>query len=222
MTFQAWLFIMTKKITDLQSQKKNKNRVSVFLDDEFAFGLSRIVAGWLQIGQSISAEKIEKLRYEDEVEVALQKALNFLSYRPRSTYEVNKNLSKHGFGEETTEIVIEKLTRGNLINDREFATLWIEDRSLYKPKGKTALNSELYKKGISREIIEESLLELPENLLAIKAGQSKLRHYSNLEKKEFQKKMYGFLARRGFQYGIISEVTPKLWAETNPESVNEN
>jgi regulatory protein len=208
-------------ITDLQTQKRNKNRVNVFINDEFAFGLSRIVAGWLQIGQTLSNEKIQKLRYEDEIEVGLQKALHFISFRPRSKYEVIKNLTKHGFEEASQEIIIEKLERGNFIDDENFIRLWVEDRSLYKPKGKIALFAELRQKGIPREIIEKQLLNLPEVQLAFNAGKSQLRKHSQLNKKDFQKKIYGFLARRGFHYGIISEVTPQLWEEIAPKIVNE-
>ena len=90
---------MAKKITALKLQKRNKDRVNVYLDDEFAFGLSRIVAAWLRTGQELTEEKIAELQAQDNVEVALQRALNFLSYRPRSEEEVRRNLTyrhRHG------------------------------------------------------------------------------------------------------------------------------
>ena len=53
---------MNHRITAIQAQKRNPQRVSVFLDGEFAFGLSRIVAAWLAVGQEISDEKIALLK----------------------------------------------------------------------------------------------------------------------------------------------------------------
>jgi len=85
---------MAKKITGLKLQKRNKNRVNVYLDGEFAFGLSRIVAAWLHTGQELSDEKIAELLSKDDVEIALQRALNFLSYRARSEKEVKQILSE--------------------------------------------------------------------------------------------------------------------------------
>ena len=88
---------MKRKITGLKVQKRNSNRVNVYLDGEFAFGLSRITAAWLEIGVELDQDQIQKLQSEDDAEVAYQKALNFLSYRPRSERELIENLSKHFF-----------------------------------------------------------------------------------------------------------------------------
>ena len=87
------------KITGLKVQKRNKDRVNVYLDGEYAFGISRIVAAWLRNGQELSEEKIAELKAQDNVEVALQRALNYLSYRPRSEQEVRQNLKKHKYHE---------------------------------------------------------------------------------------------------------------------------
>ncbi len=49
----AVFFMEERRITSLKVQKKNPNRVSIYLDEEFAFGVSRIVAAWLHVGQDI-------------------------------------------------------------------------------------------------------------------------------------------------------------------------
>ena len=85
------------RITALKVQKKNPNRVSIYLDDEFAFGVSRIVAAWLQVGQILSDEKIASLQQAENQEAALQRALLLLSYRPHSEAEIRKKLSGAGF-----------------------------------------------------------------------------------------------------------------------------
>jgi regulatory protein len=72
---------------------------------------------------------------------------------------------------------------------------------------------ELRKKGISDEIISSVLEPIDETKLAFKAARKKARRYRELEYPDFRKKMSGFLARRGFHYGIISEVLPKIWEE---------
>ncbi len=81
---------MDRIVTALKAQKKNPNRVSIYLDGEFAFGVSRIVAAWLKIGQSLSDEKLASIQKQEAGELALQKALLLLSYRPRSESEIQK------------------------------------------------------------------------------------------------------------------------------------
>jgi regulatory protein len=201
------------KITGLKLQKRNKDRVNVYLDGEFAFGLSRIVAAWLKTGQELSEEKIAELKAQDDVEIALQRALNFLSYRPRAEKEVRQNLKKHKYHEGVIDEIIERLKRSGLVNDESFAGLWVENRSEFRPRGERMLRSELHQKGIPDDVISGAVADLDETSLAIKAARKKARRYRDLEWDDFRKKMYGFLARRGFHYGIISEVVPQVWEE---------
>ncbi|MGQ9492725.1 MAG: recombination regulator RecX, partial [Anaerolineae bacterium] len=79
---------MSQKITALKLQKKNRQRVNVYLDGQYAFALQALVAASLKVGQSLSSEEIEQLQRRDAVEVAYERALDFLRYRPRSRAEV--------------------------------------------------------------------------------------------------------------------------------------
>ena len=85
---------MAGTISALRYQKRNKNRVNVYVDDQFAFGLAAIEAARLRVGQALSDDDIARLRRQDDVERAHERALNFLSYRPRSEAEVRRNLRK--------------------------------------------------------------------------------------------------------------------------------
>ena len=204
---------MVKKITALQPQKRNPNRVNVHLDGEFAFGLARIVAAWLQVGQELTPEKIARLQEDDAAEVALQRAVRFLSYRPRSVKEVEDNLRKHETPEHVIASIIERLTGSGVINDQKFARLWIENRSEFRPRGSFALRTELRQKGIADKVIEDVLADLDEDELAYAAGRKKAPKIKAADEHEFKRKMYGFLSRRGFSYQTISEVVQKIWQE---------
>ena len=105
-----------KKITALEVQKKNPNRVNIHLDGEFAFGLARIVAAWLRVGQELSEEKIEQLQAEDARERAFQQAMLFLSYRARSESEIRQNLRKHEIPEAVIDQTLDRLRRNDSIN----------------------------------------------------------------------------------------------------------
>ncbi len=187
--------------------------MSVYLDGEYAFGLAKIVAAWLKVGQEISKENIEKLKAKDKEEVALQKAGKFLNYRPRSEDEVRRKLNKHKFQADVIEKVIDRMRHGGLVNDVNFAELWVENRSEFRPRGSRLLRMELLKKGITDDVIENATKDLNEDELAFRAASKQARKYKKLEWQEFRKKMNGFLARRGFDYGIISNVIPNVWEE---------
>lgn len=222
MFLQPWLAkagqrlcILMPKITAIQVQKKNPNRVSISLDGQFAFGLSRIVAAWLNVGQELSEEKIVALQEEDARESAIQKALRFLGYRARSVSEVRENLQKHEIPESVVERTLKRLQETGLLNDQEFAQAWVENRAMFRPRSRRALALELRRKGLDDNVIQQTLEQTAdETSLARDAGRKYLRKVQGLDWPDFRAKMGGFLARRGFSYNVVTPVLRELWAET--------
>jgi regulatory protein len=205
---------MSGIVTAMKVQKRNPQRVNIYLDGEFAFGLARITAGWLQIGQQLSDEKIAQLKAQDSHEAAYQKALGFLDYRPRSSTEVRKNLEKHGYETEVIEQVLERLGRSGLVNDDQFAQTWVDNRSEFRPRGRRMLSMELRQKGLGDEAIEAAISGLDEVELATQAARKYQRKLQGLPKPEFRRKLAGFLARRGFGYDAIEPVLERVWQNT--------
>ncbi len=208
------------KITAIKVQRRNTERVSIFLDGEFAFGLTRVLAGFLQIGQILSEEKIAALQAEDEMEMAYLRAINFLSYRPRSSAEIRKNLKKYEVPELCIEPTIERLEKNGFLNDADFAKSWVENRNTFRPRGGRALRAELRQKGLSDELIQSTLDEMVnEEELVYSAGKKKAKKLAkrNLEWQDFRKKLAAFLARRGFSYAVISPILSQLWDEVQEE-----
>jgi len=204
-------------VTRLEPQKKNPQRINVYLDGEFAFGISRAAALWLTEGTQLSQQKINDLQEKDLFEGAYQRAINFLSYRVRSEKEIRQNLTKHDVPENIIERVLDRLRGASLVNDRDFASQWVENRVQFKPRGKRALSSELFLKGIGNEIIEDVLAELDEEKLAYACARSRITKFTGLEEKAFQKKLSGLLTRRGFPYHVTKDVVGSLWEETEKE-----
>ena len=205
------------KITAIQAQKHDPNRVSIHLDGEYAFGLAKIVAAWLRVGEELSEEKIASLKAEDSCERAYQQALLFLSYRPRSESEIRQNLRKHDIPEQSIEQTLERLREARLADDKQFARSWVENRSTFRPRGRRALTMELRRKGIADEVTGLALADLDEEALAYKAGLKKARHLQVQECNEFRRKLSDFLARRGFPYSVIAPVVSRIWDEAHPE-----
>ncbi|RLD04817.1 MAG: regulatory protein RecX, partial [Chloroflexota bacterium] len=119
--------------------------------------------------------------------------------------------------ENIIERVVDRLRGASLVNDWDFASQWVENRVQFKPRGKRALSSELFQKGIGNEIIEDVLAELDEEELAYACARSRITKFTGMEKKAFQKKLSGLLTRRGFPYHVTKDVVGSLWKEMEKE-----
>jgi regulatory protein len=204
---------MAGKITGLEYQKKNPDRVSVYLDGRFAFGLPSIVAVRLAPGQFLSDAEIETLQDEGAAESAYNRALDYLSYRPRSRAEIDTYLQKRGMSEGQIEGIIERLERAGLLDDGAFAEFWVENRERFRPRGLRALRYELRAKGLSDEIIEQALASVDVSESAYQSARRKARQWEHLDQQMFHRKMVEYLARRGFEYEVAREAAERHWTE---------
>ena len=207
------------KITAIEPQKRDPNRVNIHLDGNYAFGLTRITAAWLKIGQELSEDKIASLQAEDNRERAYQQAMLFLSYRARSESEIRQNLSKHEIPQDVIEQTLERLRENQLADDNQFARAWVENRNTFRPRSRRALQMELRQKGLSDEAAQSALEGLDEEALAYEAGLKKARRLQSEEWSEFRKKLSEHLARRGFPYSVIASVVSRIWKETHTEQL---
>ncbi|MBI9046100.1 MAG: RecX family transcriptional regulator [Anaerolineaceae bacterium] len=211
---------MERTITSLTAQKKNPNRINVFLDGEFAFGLSRIVSAWLKLDQKLSDKEIDKLLEKDQIEIAYQKALKYLSYRPRSEQEVVQRLRKAEFEEEIIQVVISRLLEKEYLGDEEFASMWVENRIAFRPRGARLISMELRQKGISEEIIQNALINLGDEFqLAYRSVKRIKYRLQGLERNTFWKKLSAYLGRKGFSFETIRLVMDDVWSELQTEEM---
>lgn len=204
---------MDGTITALKVQKRNKDRVSVYLDGEYAFGVKAIVAARLRVGQSLSDDDIVELQGRDLFERAYDRALDFLSYRPRSEAEVRRYLRDKQMPEQVIEATIERLTRVDLLDDEAFARFWIENREQFKPRSRRMLSYELRQKGVAAATIARMLDDVDEQESAYRAAAQQIRRYAKLDREAFFRRLMGFLGRRGFDYQVAMAVVRRLWEE---------
>ncbi len=207
---------MERVITAIKAQKRNPNRVNIELDGEFAFGLSRIVGAWLEIGDHLTEERILTLQEQDAREVAFQNALRLIGHRPRTEIEIRQKLSEKNFSDGQIESTIEKLREENLIHDAKFAEMWVEDRTAFHPRSRRLIAYELKRKGIAEDLIGKALKGSSEDSeLALQAANQYARRLVGLEWMTFKKRLSSFLARRGFDYETISPTVQRVWNQIN-------
>jgi regulatory protein len=207
-------------ITRIETQKHDPERVNIYLDDAFSLGISTllIMSRGLVEGAELTESEVEQLRRDDEAERAHAAALNFLSFRPRSRREIEDYFRKKKVSEEAVSAALERLERAGLIDDREFARFWVENRQTFRPRGSRALRLEMWQKGLARDVIDEALEALPdEEETAYEAGHKKLQTFRRLDEQEFRRKMLAFLMRRGFPYEDAMAATKRLWRDGEPD-----
>lgn len=209
---------MPGTITALVVQQKNKERVNVYLDGKFAFGLAAIEAARLRRGQVLSDADIDRLRNADDVEKAREKALRYLASRPRSEWEVRQNLKKAGFEAESVDRAVERLKDVALIDDAAFARYWVDNRTQFNPRSAAALRLELRRKGVDRTVIEAVLkaIDLPDESAALQAALARADRYRQAPRPEFTQKLGAYLVRRGFDYATAREAVDEAWRRIHP------
>lgn len=205
-------YIMSK-VTALKRQKKNSHRVNVYLDGQYAFALQDIVAISLKVGQELSPNDILALKTRDVFQREYDRVLHFLSYRPRSVYEVRQYLVERGIESSVVESIVNRLQQAGLLDDVEFARSWVESRDSFRPRGRYLLARELHQKGVPDEIIREALQPVEEKSSAYRAGVSRASTLRGLDYSAFRRRLGDFLHRRGFGYEVVQETVQRLWQE---------
>jgi regulatory protein len=216
---------MPGKITALEAQQRNKERVNVYLDGEYAFSLSLIEAARLRRDQVLTDAEIADLKARDTVERAFDRAARFLSYRPRSISEIRQNLKAAGIEAPAIDRAIERLEAMGYVDDLAFARYWVQNRDEFRPKGPLALRQELKQKGVSSDVIAQALDEVDFADAAYRAAQQQAARWQTLDPRRFREKMLPFLARRGFTAATCQDVVARLVEELelpDPETSDDN
>ncbi len=215
------------KITALEPQATNAERVNVYVDGRFLLGASATVV--LQMGleleQELSPDQLEQLRSEEALQQAVERAYNYLSYRPRSREEVRRYLRRKETSPEIIEAALERLDRLELVNDHAFASYWAESREQFNPRGARAIKNELRMKGVEREVVEEMISDEKDEELSLRAGRKKaqsLLHNPAMDFVTFRTRLGSFLQRRGFGYEIVTRTVKALWKELKQEGGEED
>ena len=212
---------MAGTITALKAQSRDKERVNVFLDGEFAFGLVLIHALWLKIGQHLSDEDIATLQEADTLEKAQQRALNLISYRPRSEKEVRLRLKNAEVDETSIQTVVQRLKDAGLLDDIAFSQQWVESRVRASNRGKRMIRWELKQKGVGDKEIASALEGVDDQQTAYEAATRRWPRVAALEPRERKRKLMEFLARNGFDYDVITNAIKKVLDEHSAADSND-
>ncbi|PKM81814.1 MAG: hypothetical protein CVU89_07240 [Firmicutes bacterium HGW-Firmicutes-14] len=180
----------------------NKTLFYTAILKDFKRKRSTLSEGALEIIEVIM--KIKNNENHSGTREAKDYALRFISYRPRTVWEVKQRLTIRGYKSDIISGVIEFLNEYDFLNDEKFARMWVRNRTNEKPCGRYRIYCELRQKGVAKDIIEKALAgfsQEKEHQMSVSLVEKKCR------KTSFDyKKLQGFLLRRGFDPEIVKKV----------------
>lgn len=205
-------------ITELKPQKKNPSRFNLFLNGEFLAGVSATTLAKFTLyeGKVLSDKEIEDLLYQELKQRFLNRLVEYVIRSPRSIFQAKRYLKNVQFKKKDSwynsentidfelmfeEIVIQ-LEDQKLLNDREFAKLFIESRVRSRPRGKSVLISELVSKGVHSDMAKEICNELIDDEYSL-LQKTFRKHFKNEKIELSNRKQINYLLRKGFPYDLI-------------------
>lgn len=199
-------------ITEI-SRQRTKNRVNIFVDNEFKSGLDfeSAVKFGLKVGKEIDDEYLNKVIEESETNSAFNVSLNFISAVFKSKYEVKQKLLKKGFTENVIERTLKKLEEYHYIDDYEYAKLYINSVS---NKSKREISEKLRIKGVSKDIIQELLSEVDDESEESNAFNYAVKYLKNkiLDDKT-KRNLIANLMRKGYSYDLTIKILSRIEQE---------
>jgi len=152
----------------------------------------------------------------DDLQGLLNKAFFYLKFRPRTVGEMRRYLCdkirKTHWSKEAVDKVIDYLLEIELLDDKKFIRLFVDQRKINKPKGEYVLRQELREHGIEKNLIDEYFSNNPvnEEELAKKVLSSRWPRFKNLPPKKRIQKSSQFLLRRGFSFRIVQQTIKRM------------
>lgn len=213
---------MMKVITKIGRQKNNPERYNIYLDETYAFAVDEgtLIKFGLMKGKSLEQFDIDEIVYEDEIAKAFNKALNFLSYQMRSEQEVRKKLISNEYGEAVVEEAIRKLEKLGFLNDETYSKALLETKKRTAKKGPRAIQQDLIKKGISKNLQQQVLKEYSHEdqvKNAIELAEKQVRAGEDKTPSQVKQKIQDLLIRKGYSFAIVSEVLDQIALERDDD-----
>lgn len=211
----------TRIVRSVTTNRRNDERVDVevggetyVLSPEFVIRLS------ITQGRELSPDELRALAQEADVIRAFDRAINLLSHRARATAELRRRLTRLGMPAGAVDEAIARLTRLGYLDDAAFARQLARGRMLASGQSRFRIRSELIRKGVDGSIADEAIAEtlesedVDERAIIERVAAKKARSLANLDPHTRRRRLYAFLARRGFAVDDITRVVSQQFGES--------
>ncbi|MDT8716553.1 recombination regulator RecX [Clostridium sp. 19966] len=209
---------MQGKITKIELQKNNKNRVNIFIDDEYSFSASTelVYTYKLEKNKVIDIKETESIVKEDNFLKAKTSALRIIEKTTKTQKEMKDKLIQKGYEEDIINRVMEFLKEYSFVDDGKYAQMYIKDK--IGTKGKNKIRFELTRKGISEDVLNPLLNDSTKEKEYDGAKAAALKKYNLIAKNESDKskiyqKLVRFLMSKGYDYDIVKDIVKSILRE---------
>lgn len=208
-------------VTGVRPAGPDGGRVRVEVDGrrEGELPAARAARMALEEGRRLSEEELDRLRTEVHRQAAVDRALEFLSYRPRSEAELERKLRGADFSEDAVREALDRCRELGYLDDLQFARSHVRDRIRLKPRGVRRLRDELREKGVGEETAERAIreafreAEVTERDLLERAAEKKWAGLEGEDPVRERRRFRSYLSRRGFPYALIRDVEERYFGE---------
>ena len=147
------------KITKIEIQKNNKDRVNIYLDGEYALAINAelIYKENLKVKDDVDISKLQEIAEKESYIRCKESAIKIIERSYKTEKEIRDKLKQKGYEEKQINNSIDFLKEYNFINDNTYAKAFIKDK--LSSKGSQKIKYDLMKKGIAKDIIEENLIK---------------------------------------------------------------
>ena len=143
-------------------------------------------------------------------------ALNLLSARPYATKALHRKLIQKEYPAADAEDAIRRLVANGLLNDEKYAEQYARSKILSTGASKRRLTQDLYRKGIKGDVATAAIAQVIEDeeidtsAVIEQVARKKLAQLGDLEPLVLRRRLFGFLARRGYDVDEIKAVVGRL------------
>ena len=195
------------------------NKIHIYVDEEYRatvdsdYWYSEKYRNLKEINEEELTELLDAVSFRR----AYNKGLDLLSRRPYGVKELIKKLCEKGHEKDASQKACERLLELGLLNDEEYARILSDDLINRKNYGIKRVKQELAFRGISREIIENTIDSLDNDaenriILVIKK-----KYLNKLNDEKGRKRAIDGLMRLGFSYSEIKSALQKVSEYTEEE-----
>lgn len=202
-------------ITKIEVGKRNKERVNIYIDEEYAFSISAelIYKENIKVKDKIDVDSLKKLADEDNYIKCKNTAIKTIERTYKSEKELAQKLALKGYDDHIINRTINFMKEYNLLNDNNYATMYVKDKS--RNIGKKKIKYSLLQKGIDEEIIESELEKINNDEVKAIVYEMALKKYKVFSKREndnykLTQKLYRFLMGKGYDYDLIKDVVKSI------------
>lgn len=203
------------KITKLEEGKRNKNRVNVYIDNNFSFAmdLELIYKMGLKVNSEINEDEIREIAEKEGFSKCKESAIRTIERSYKTEKELRNKLHEKEFSDEQIDYAIDFLIKYNFLDDVKYARMYVKDKLFNQ--GKNKIRFSLERKGISRDIIEDIFQEFDNGEELERGLYLCEKKYNLLKKRETDKyklkdKLFRYLVGRGYDFSTSKEIINKI------------